>query len=443
MGMKVSVLGLGYVGCVSSACLADMGNTVIGLDVNPKKLEPIKTGKSPIVEPGLDELIARGVAEGRLTATEDYEDAVLRTEMSLVCVGTPSMKNGSPNLDYTRRVCQQIAEVIRKKDDFHTIIFRSTIPPGTVETEMVPILEEVSGKKVGEGFGVCFNPEFLREASAVSDFYHPPKIVIGEIEPGSRAGDTLAKLYESIDAPTVRTEIKVAEMVKYADNCFHAIKVCFANEIGNVCKALGVSDSHEVMRIFCLDTQLNLSPYYLKPGFAFGGSCLPKDLRAIVRMSHDTGVDCPVLRAAMPSNKLQIERAIEYVRATGKRKIGVLGMSFKAGTDDLRESPIVQVVSTLIGKGYELCIYDRNISWEALLGSNLGFLEHELPYALRLKAETVDQVLERSEVLVVANAADEFKDVPEKMRPDQVLIDLVRIVDDPSKVNGQYVGISW
>jgi GDP-mannose 6-dehydrogenase len=441
--MRVSVLGLGYVGCVSSACLAEMGNSVVGLDVNPKKLEPIRRGESPIVEPGLDELIKRSVEEGRLTATEDYEDAVTRSEVSLVCVGTPSQKDGRPNLDYTRRVCSQIAEVIKGKDEFHTVVFRSTIPPGTVETELVPILERESGKKAGEGFGVCFNPEFLREASAVQDFYHPPKIVIGELASGSRAGDVLAALYEPIDAPLVRTDMKAAEMVKYADNCFHAIKVCFANEIGNLCQALGVPDSHEVMRIFCLDTQLNLSPYYLKPGFAFGGSCLPKDLRAIVRMSHETGVETPVLRAAMPSNRVQIDRAIELIRRTGKRKIGVLGMSFKAGTDDLRESPIIQVVSTLIGKGYELSIYDRNISWEALLGSNLGFLEHELPYAERLKADTIDEVLERADVLVVANAAAEFKGVPEKMRPDQILIDLVRIVDDPAAVNGQYVGLSW
>jgi GDP-mannose 6-dehydrogenase len=441
--MRVSVLGLGYVGCVSAACLSDLGHTVVGLDVNPKKLEPVQSGRSPIVEPGLAELIGTNVAEGRLTATADYETAVMNTDLSLVCVGTPSMENGLPNLEHTKRVCQQIGEVVRRKDGFHTVVFRSTVPPGTVENELVPILEQESGKKEGEGFGVVFNPEFLREASAVEDFHHPPKIVIGETRTGSVAGDMLAELYAPIDAPLVRTEIKVAEMVKYADNCFHALKVCFANEIGNLSKALGVPDSHKVMEIFCLDTQLNLSPYYLKPGFAFGGSCLPKDLRAIVRMSRDYGVECPVLRAAMPSNKLQIERAIECVRGTGKKKVGVLGMSFKAGTDDLRESPIVQVVSTLIGKGYELSIYDRNISWDDLLGSNLGFKQLELPYAERLKAETVDEVLERSDVIVVANAADEFRSVPGRMRPDQILVDLVRIVDDTSSVNGRYVGISW
>ncbi len=441
--MRVSVLGLGYVGCVSAACLSNLGHTVVGLDVNPKKLEPINDGKSPIVEPGLQELVGRGVAEGRLSATDDYETAVTDTEISLVCVGTPSMEDGRPNLKYTKRVCQQLADVFAKKDEFHTVIFRSTIPPGTVENELIPVLEQGSGKKEGEGFGVCFNPEFLREASAVQDFHHPPKIVIGETSPGSRAGDALVELYASIEAPLVRTNLKVAEMVKYADNCFHAIKVCFANEIGNLCKGLGVDDSHKVMEIFCLDTQLNLSPYYLKPGFAFGGSCLPKDLRAIVGMSRDLGIECPVLRAVTPSNRLQIERAIDSVRNTGKRRVGVLGMSFKAGTDDLRESPIVEVVGTLIGKGYELSIYDRNISWEALLGSNLGFLEHELPYAQRLKAQTVDEVIERSDVLVVANSSDEFKHVPEKMRDDQILIDLVRIVDDPSKVNGKYVGIAW
>jgi GDP-mannose 6-dehydrogenase len=441
--MRISVLGLGYVGCVSAACFTELGHEVVGLDVNPRKVEPIRNGTSPIVEPGLPELVRKGVEAGRLTATEDYEAAVMGSDISLVCVGTPSMQSGHPNLEYTKRVCQQLADVIRRKDDFHVVVFRSTIPPGTVETELIPIIESESGKKEGEDFGVCFNPEFLREASAVRDFYNPPKIVIGESSPGSRAGDVLEELYKTIDAPLVRTELRVSEMVKYADNCFHALKVCFANEIGNLSKALGISDSHKVMEIFCLDTQLNLSPYYMKPGFAFGGSCLPKDLRAIVRMSAETGIPCPVLSAADPSNQLQIKRAVDYIRGTGKRKVGVLGMSFKAETDDLRESPIVQVVSTLIGKGYELSIYDRNINWEELFGSNLGFLEHEIPYAKSIKAGSVDEVIERSEVLVIANGASEFQDVPTKMREDQVIIDLVRIVDDPSVARGEYIGIAW
>jgi len=441
--MKVSVLGLGYVGCVSAACLSEMGHMVVGLDVDERKISLIRDGKSPIVEPGLPELIAKGASSGRLTATGDYEEAVRGTDISLVCVGTPSAESGSPNLEYTKRVCHQIGEVIRDVDGFQTVVFRSTIPPGTVENELMPLIEEESGTKEGERFGVCFNPEFLREASAVKDFYHPPKIVIGERSPGSRAGDALAELYEPIDAPLVRTDIKVSEMVKYADNCFHAIKVCFANEIGILAKAMGVPDSHKVMEIFCLDTQLNLSPYYLKPGFAFGGSCLPKDLRAVVRMSKETGIECPVLSAATPSNELQIERAIEMIRSTGNRRVGVLGMSFKAGTDDLRESPIVQVVGTLIGKGYELSIFDKNISWEALFGSNLGFLEHELPYAQRLKADTIDEVIERSDVIVIANGSDEFKGVPAKLPAGKTVVDLVRIVDDPSTLTCQYMGIAW
>lgn len=441
--MKVSVLGLGYVGCVSAACLSDMGHTVIGLDVDPMKLEPLRQGRSPIVEPGLAELVKKGVAEGRLSVTEDYAKAIAESEISLVCVGTPSTETGTPNLEYTKRVCAQVGAALRDKAAFHTIVFRSTIPPGTVETELVPILERESGKREGEAFGALFNPEFLREASAVHDFHHPPKIVVGERTPGSRAGDELVRLCEGIEAPLVRTELRVAEMVKYADNCFHALKVCFGNEIGNLAKAMGVSDSHKVMDIFCLDRQLNLSPYYLKPGFAFGGSCLPKDVRAMVRKAHELGVKSPVLESLMPSNQLQVQRAVQLIRETGRRKVGVLGMSFKSGTDDLRESPIVQVVSTLIGKGYELCIYDRNISWEELFGSNLGFLKHELPYAQRLKAETVDDVIARSEVLVVANGAEEFRAVPGAMREDQVLIDLVRIVDDPREARGRYVGISW
>ncbi|MBM3307105.1 MAG: nucleotide sugar dehydrogenase [Candidatus Eisenbacteria bacterium] len=441
--MKVSVLGLGYVGCVSAACLSDMGHTVIGLDVDPRKLEPLRQGRSPIVEPGLAELVKKGVAEGRLSVTEDYAKAIGESEISLVCVGTPSTESGTPNLEYTKRVCAQVGQVLRRKSAFHTIVFRSTIPPGTVETELLPVLERESGKKEGEGFGVLFNPEFLREASAVRDFHHPPKIVVGERTPGSRAGDELIRLCQGIEAPLVRTELRVAEMVKYADNCFHALKVCFGNEMGNLAKAMGVSDSHKVMEIFCLDRQLNLSPYYLKPGFAFGGSCLPKDVRAMVRKAQELGVRSPVIESLMPSNREQIQRAVQLIRDTGKRKIGVLGMSFKSGTDDLRESPIIQVVSTLIGKGYELCIYDRNISWEELFGSNLGFLKHELPYAQRLRAETVEDLVARSEVLVIANGAEEFEAVPRTMRPDQVLIDLVRIIDDPREARGKYVGISW
>ena len=441
--MKISVLGLGYVGCVSAACFTDMGHRVIGLDVDPRKLEPIRNGSSPIVEPGLGELIKSAVTEGLLTVTKDYEEAINGTEISLVCVGTPSMESGSPNLEYTKRVCEQMGSVFSRKNDFHTVIFRSTIPPGTVENELIPILESSSGKKEGKDFGVCFNPEFLREASAVKDFYNPPKIVIGERTPGSRAGDVLQELYAPIDAPLVRTELSVSEMVKYADNCFHAIKVCFANEIGNVAKGLGVPDSHKVMEIFCLDTQLNLSPYYLKPGFAFGGSCLPKDLRAIVRMSQRLDIECPVLSAAMPSNNLQIQRAVDYIRDSGKKKVGILGMSFKAETDDLRESPIVQVVSTLIGKGYDLCIYDENISWDDLFGANLGFLESDLPYARSLKAASIDDLLDRSEIIVVANAADEFKSVPARMREDQIMIDLVRIVEDTGVARGTYIGIAW
>jgi len=438
--MRVSVLGLGYVGCVSAACLSNMGNTVVGLDVDPRKLEPLRQGRSPIVEPGLAELVRKSVDEGRLTVTDDYSAAIGETDISL---GTPSTESGSPNLEFTKRVCRQVGEVVRRKTSFHTIVFRSTIPPGTVETELLPILERESGKLEGKGFGVLFNPEFLREASAVRDFYHPPKIVVGETRPGSRAGDELVALYGSIEAPLVRTELRVAEMVKYADNCFHALKVCFANEIGNLGKAMGVPDTHKVMEIFCLDTQLNLSPYYLKPGFAFGGSCLPKDVRALVRASHERGVKCPVIESLMPSNQLQIARAVDLIRSTGRKKVGVLGMSFKSGTDDLRESPIVQVASTLIGKGYELCIYDRNISWKELLGANLGFLEHELPYAQSLRAATVDEVLARSDVIVVANGAPEFSDVPERMREDQVLIDLVRIAEDPGRARGRYIGISW
>ena len=438
--MRIAVFGLGYVGTVTSACLAQLGHDVVGVDISADKVDKIAGGKSPIVETDLDELIEDGVGKGNLSATTDYASALKNSDVSLISVGTPGLADGFPDLTYLKRVSESIAGHLHHSGKHHVVVYRSTVLPGTVEEVAVPIIEEHSGLKAGSDFDYAFNPEFLREGAAVRDFYHPPKTVVGCSS--ERAGEILSELYKDIDAPLVVTDVKTAEMVKYVDNCFHGLKVAFANEIGNICKGMCI-DSHKVMDIFCMDTKLNLSPRYLKPGFAFGGSCLPKDLRATVAKSAQLNLDSPVLSAVLRSNEIQISRALDLIRKTGKRKIGIFGLSFKAGTDDVRESPIIPVLVMLMGKGYEISIYDRHVSPERLVGANLGFVEEEIPYFSSILLGSIQEVMDRSEVLVVANNNKEFKQIPELMRSDHTLIDLVRIVDDIGKVNGKYVGICW
>lgn len=437
--MRLSVFGLGYVGCVSAACFAREGHEVIGVDVNPVKAEIINSGKSPIVEAGIGELIAEMVAAGRLRATTDSAEAVAASEMSLVCVGTPSHQNGSLDLTYVKRVCREIGAALESKPSRHTVVIRSTMLPGTIEGTVIPALEVYSGKKAGRDFGVCINPEFLREGSSLKDFYAPPFTLVGADDEETAA--PVRRLYSKIDAPLYVTAVKSAEMVKYACNCFHAVKVSFANEIGNVCKGLGI-DSHEVMEVFCRDEKLNLSPYYLKPGFAFGGSCLPKDLRAINYKAKELDVDVPLLSSVLPSNRRQVERAVEMVLAAGKRRIGVLGFSFKAGTDDLRESPMVSLIEALIGKGMQLAVYDRDVSLARLFGANKQYIEQEIPHISQLMRPSIDEVLEASDVLVVGNKSEEFRQVDGRMRPGQVLIDLVRLFDGRTS-DETYRGICW
>ncbi|QKT02455.1 nucleotide sugar dehydrogenase [Ectothiorhodospiraceae bacterium 2226] len=437
--MKVSIFGLGYVGAVSAGCLARQGHTVIGVDPNETKVELINEGRSPIIEDGLGDLIRDGVRAERLSATPDVRAAVEGSDISLICVGTPSQMNGSLDLKYVRRVCEEIGSVVRDKSDFHVVVARSTMLPGSMRSVVIPTLEEFSGKRAGEGFGVCNNPEFLREGTAVSDFYNPPKTVLGESD--GRSGDQLLKLYEGIEAPVIRTDIDTAEMVKYADNTWHALKVCFANEIGNICKGLGV-DGHKVMEVFCKDTQLNLSPYYLKPGFAFGGSCLPKDVRALTYKARSMDLDLPVLNAILPSNERQIERGLRMIMDKGHQRIGILGFSFKAGTDDLRESPMVEVIERLIGKGFDLKLYDRNVNLARLVGANRDYILNRIPHIARLMATRVDDVLEHGETLVVGNGDPEFWEVAKRLRRDQVLVDLVRIGAVRSD-GGRYDGIGW
>jgi GDP-mannose 6-dehydrogenase len=436
--MKLSVFGIGYVGCVSAACFAKEGHDVTGVDVNPTKVEIINSGKSPIVEPGIGELMQEAVASRRLRATTSAAEAVNNSEVSLVCVGTPSNANGSLDLRYVTRVCEEIGAVLRTKEQRHVVVMRSTMLPGTIENVVVPALEKTSGKTAGSDFGVCINPEFLREGSSLKDFYAPPFTLIGADD--EKTAGTVRTLYANIDAPLFQTDIKTAEMIKYVCNTFHALKVSFANEVGNICKALTI-DSHAVMEIFCKDTKLNLSPYYLKPGFAFGGSCLPKDLRAINYKAKELDVEVPLLSAILPSNRLQIERAVEMVVKTGKKRVGVLGFSFKAGTDDLRESPMVTLIETLIGKGYKLLLYDRDVSLARLFGANKDYIEREIPHISELMRPSIDAVVADVDVVVIGSKAAEFRQVKDKMKANQVLIDLVRVFDDHS--DESYQGICW
>jgi GDP-mannose 6-dehydrogenase len=438
--MNVSVFGLGYVGSVSAASFAADGHSVVGVDVNPNKVASLNAGRSPIVETGLDDLIRDNVASGSLRATTDTREAVHATELSLICVGTPSRRNGSLDLTYLERVCEQIGEALRHKDGYHVVVVRSTVLPGTTHGVVIPALERTSGKKYGVGFGVTVNPEFLREGTALQDFRNPPMTLVGHNYQAD-AQPTHA-LYTKVTAPVVTTTIRTAEMIKYASNTWHALKVCFANEIGNLCKRLDI-DSHEVMDIFCRDEKLNLSSYYMKPGFAFGGSCLPKDVRAMQYRAKEVDLDMPVIQSILGSNHLQIQHAIDMVVETGKKRVGLLGFSFKAGTDDLRESPIVILAEALLGKGYQLCIYDKNVSLARLVGANKDYINEQIPHLSSLLADSIDDVLNESDVIVVGNGAPEFAETLTRTRPGHIIIDLVRLRVERSTIPGDYRGICW
>ena len=437
--MQLSVWGLGYVGTVSAACLAQEGHEVIGVDAEPTKVDLINAGKSPIIEKDIGRMIQQQVAAGRLSATMDVAAAVRQSDLFLVCVGTPSRANGDIELKYVRRVCEQIGTGLRSHQGAPVVVMRSTMLPGTVRDLVIPTLEACSGQRAGAEFGVCLNPEFLREGTAVHDFFNPPKTVIGEINRAS--GDLLASLYSGLPGPHTRTDIETAEMVKYADNAWHALKVGFANEIGNLCKGLEL-DSHRVMDIFCQDTKLNLSPYYLKPGFAFGGSCLPKDLRALLYKAKTLDVSVPILGAILPSNAQQIERAVQAVIEKGNNKVGILGFSFKAGTDDLRESPMVELTERLLGKGYDLRVYDGNVRLASVHGANRDYIRNHIPHISRLMTQSVDEVLDHAGTIVIGNAAPEFRDVARRLTERQTIVDLVRVTASRS-VSGIYEGICW
>jgi GDP-mannose 6-dehydrogenase len=430
---------LGYVGAVSAGCLANGGHEVVGVDPVQAKVDLINSGRSPIIEVEINEIISACVKQGRLRATVDHVRAIQETELSFVCVGTPSQANGNLDLKYIRRICEQIGEVLKVKAARHTVVIRSTILPGTMHKIVIPIIEEFSGKKAGIDFGVCHNPEFLREGSAVKDFHFPPKTVIGELDKTS--GDILAALYSHLDAPLIRTDLDTAEMVKYVDNSWHALKIGFANEIGNLCKSFSI-DAHEIMKIFCQDKKLNISSAYLLPGFAFGGSCLPKDLRALAYQAKMHDLQLPIMNSILPSNEMQVTRGLQLIMEKGHKRIGILGFSFKEGTDDLRESPVIEIIERLLGKGHDLRIYDKNVNIASLVGANRDFILNHIPHISKLMVDSIDAVLNHAQTVVIGNKDPDFRKVPERLREDQSIVDFVRISDRRSE-KGKYDGICW
>ncbi|MCR5676199.1 MAG: UDP-glucose/GDP-mannose dehydrogenase family protein [Lachnospiraceae bacterium] len=435
--MNVSIFGLGYVGCVGAACAAKLGHHVIGNDISENKVKLISEGRPTIIEAQIDELMREGHEKGLIEATTDSRFAVLHSDLSFIVVGTPSTKEGHLNLSYVFNVAREIGEALRDKESFHAVAIRSTVLPGT-NKEVGRIIAEASGKRVGEDFAVVSNPEFLREGTAVEDYLHPPLTLIGT--DSAKAEEMFREFYREIPGEFISTDIEVAEIMKYVNNTYHALKIVFGNEIGNICKALDI-DSHKVMDIFCRDTQLNISPYYFKPGFAYGGSCLPKDSKALRTLAHDHYIDAPVINAIDPSNQMQKKNALEIIESKGLSKIGILGLAFKAGTDDLRCSPIVDVAEELLGKGYEIRIYDRNVRVSQLTGTNADFISAKLPHLHEIITDDLDEVAGSSDVLVITNREPEFEEIPARY-PHKVIIDLVRQYRSLD-YDGHYEGISW
>ncbi len=419
--MNISIFGLGYVGTVVAGCFAKAGHRVIGVDTEQAKVDLINSGRSPIIEAEIEELLAAGVASGTVRATTDAREAVEATELSLLCVGTPSQPSGELDLTNIRRVCEDIGAVLRGKTARQVVVVSSTVLPGTIRDVVIPALERSSGKVFDVDFGVVMNPEFLRESTAVADFYAPPKTVIGS---RNRAdGELVARLYEGISAPLIHTALEVAETVKYCDNIFHALKITFGNEVGALCKAIGV-DSHEVMRIFCQDTKLNLSPAYLKPGFAYGGSCLPKDLRALTWLARSRDIEIPMLSHITPSNDAQIRSALRLITNDGKRKIAVLGFAFKGGTDDLRESPIVTVVEALLGKGCELRLFDPYVNTARLVGANRRYIEGHIPHIAKLMVASAEEAVAGVDTVLIGNINAAYAPALATLTAEQRVIDL-------------------
>ena len=433
--MNISIFGLGYVGCVGMGCLASQGHKIIGVDVSDKKVELINQGVPTIVEKDIDKLIMDGHKKGMVSATKDFVKAVHSSDISFICVGTPSSDNGHLDLTYIMKTAEQIGEALKEKTGFHVVVIRSTVFPGTNE-KVGQLIADISGKEIDKDFAIVSNPEFLREGTAVNDYLNPPLTVIGSSS--EKAVDIMKQVYEWSSAPVEIVPIGVAEMIKYVNNSYHALKVVFANEIGSICKKLNI-DSHEVTRIFCMDKQLNISPYYFRPGFAYGGSCLPKDLRGLQTLAHDLYLDTPVLNAISPSNSTLIERQTEAIEKFGKKKIGVLGLSFKAGTDDMRNSPIVHIIESLHGKGFEVKIFDKNVSLSRIIGKNKSVIEERLPHLSTMLIDNMEEVTDWADVLIIANKDSKFSEIVTK--PEQIIVDLVR-VKELEKYNN-YNGLWW
>jgi GDP-mannose 6-dehydrogenase len=437
--MNISIFGLGYVGAVTAACLAREGHRIIGVDISREKVAQIAKGVSPIVEGSIGEIVAEVVAQGMLRSTVDTQTAILETETSIICVGTPSKENGDVDLTQVLAVSREIGRAIARKGKFHTLIYRSTVPPGTVEGSIVPCIENASGFLSGTVFEICFNPEFMREGSSVEDFYHPPFTLVGCSS--GKTAETVQKIFSFIDAPFRTTSIRTAEMLKYVCNTWHALKVCFGNEVGTIARRLGV-DGHEVMDLFMLDIKQNLSGMYLKPAFAYGGSCLPKDVRGILYQANKADFAAPLLSSIPQSNERHLREGFSLVTSFKKKKIGILGLAFKSGTDDLRESPLVILAEMLIGKGYEVMIYDKNVNLARIVGSNKTYIETEIPHLERLLSSSVEEVARRSEVIVIGNADPEYARVL-LQGGDREIIDLAHVPELKSVMSANYHGICW
>jgi GDP-mannose 6-dehydrogenase len=436
--MNIAIFGLGYVGAVTAACLADDGHTVVGVDPSCVKRDLISRGESPIVEPGLGDLMRSATDAGRLSVTADYREAIEACDAAFICVGTPSLPNGGLNFAYVENVASEIGSALADRSGWFTAILRSTVLPGTTKSLLIPALERASGKKAGIDFGVAFYPEFLREGTAIEDYREPPKIVVAATDDTTVA--VLEELNAPLDPPTTRVSFETAEMVKYVDNTWHALKVGFANEVGRFAKAVG-TDSHEVMDVFCLDTKLNISSKYLRPGFAFGGSCLPKDLRALSHAARSLDLDLPIVTSVMPSNDQHIAEAFDMVSRHGSKKVAVLGLSFKPGTDDLREAPMVELVERLIGKGFDVRICDPAVQFASLHGANADYIMNHIPHISSLLVDSIEEALEHGDVVILGTPHKEFDGLAARLDDRHHLVDLVRIQDPGEK--GTYDGIGW
>lgn len=431
--MRISIFGLGYVGCTTAACLAQ-NHTVIGVDINKDKVAQINSGLPTVSEPKIAELIAEGRKRGKLGATTDAEYSILNSDVSMVCVATPSAPDGTIDLGAIKKVAAEIGAVLAKKD-MHEVVIRSTILPGTTENVIIPILEEFSGKRANVDFIVTYNPEFMREGIAVDDFYNPARTVVGS----KTKKTSLSEIYSEIKAPFVITDIKTAELVKYIDNTFHGLKISFANEVGAICKSFGV-DSHRLMEIFCMDNKLNLSPYYLKPGFAFGGSCIPKDISALLAKLAEKNVNAPVIRSIMDSNRNPINEAVKIIESQQKKNIGILGVSFKADTDDLRNSPVLELIK-LLSLGYNLHIYDPNVNPSKIFGANKAYVEQTMPHLWRMLSSSMEDVVKNSDIIILTQNSEEFRALPEMISENHVVIDLTHVFAHTDFKKGRYIGL--